>query len=120
MAEHEIDNAGVDRISGMIDRVKQSGLTIEADMFETVYWGWLRLTSAYVCAHPYVAKPEPPSMTPISALHVTDVTFKHWAPQIPGSPQLNDKSVLDEAEADEAWHRAEDRRMRRAAGEEIP
>lgn len=114
----EIGAAGVEIVSGMVERIKAAGLVTEAAMFETTYWGWLRLTSAYVHGHPYVARPEP-GMTPISALHVTDYTLNHWGPQIPGTPKLDDAAVLDEAAADEAWHRDEDRRMRRAYGEEI-
>lgn len=85
-------------------------------MFSTVYWGWYRLAQAYVSAHPYVANPEP-GMTPISALTIVDFTYNHWSSLIPGSPKLDDEKVLREAAQDEAWHREEDRRMRRAAGE---
>ena len=114
----EISQTGIDAVTSMIERVKAAGLSEEASAFETTYWGWLRLTSAYVHGHPYVAKPED-GMTPISALHVVDYTLNHWGPQIPGTPKLDDEAVLNEAAADEAWHREEDRRMRRAAGEEI-
>ncbi|MEZ2410491.1 hypothetical protein AB6806_27220 [Bosea sp. RCC_152_1] len=119
MASTEIDEAGVKAVTAMIERIRAKGFSLEARMFETVYWGWLRVTSAYVHGHPYVAKPEAPTMTPISALSVTDYTLNHWGPQIPGTPILDDAAVLNEAAADEAWHREEDRRMRREAGEDI-
>jgi hypothetical protein len=118
-AKHEIDDAGVNHVKALIDQVYAAGLGEAADTFSDCYWGWLRLTSAYVNAHPYVAKPEGPTMTPISALTVTDHTLNHWAPLIPGSPQLNDEGVMRDAEADEEWHRQEDRRMRIDAGEDI-
>lgn len=114
----DIDEAGANQVAGLIEQVRKAGLEDAAKMFETIYWGWLRTVSAYVVGHPYVAKPEE-GMTPISALGVVDFTLAHWALQIPGSPQLDDKGVLDDAAVDEAWHREEDRRMRRAAGEEI-
>ncbi|BCH33167.1 hypothetical protein MesoLjLc_50970 [Mesorhizobium sp. L-8-10] len=113
----DIDYKAAETVESMIDQVRAAGLEEAAAMFSTVYWGWLRLTSAYVNAHPYVANPEKPSMTPISALSVTDFTFRHWAPQIPGTPPLDDEAVLAAAARDEAWHREEDRRMRREAGE---
>lgn len=119
MSKTAINATGVETVTCMVERLKAAGLTAEAEMFETVYWGWLRVTSAYVHAHPYVAKPESPTMTPISALSVTDYTLNHWGPQIPGTPKLDDAAVLEEAAADEAWHREEDRRMRREVGEEI-
>ena len=119
MSAETIDEAGLLRVTAMIEATKASGLTAEAEMFRTVYWGWLRITQAYVCAHPYVEKPEPGGMTPISALTVVDSTFKHWGELIPGTPGLDDERVRREADDDEAWHRAEDRRMRRDAGEEI-
>jgi len=118
-AKHEIDDTGVNRVNALVDQVLAAGLTEAAEMFSNAYWGWLRLTSAYVNAHPYVANPEPPLMTPISALSVTDYTLNHWASVIPGSPQLDDEAVIREAEADEEWHRQEDRRMRIDAGEDI-
>jgi len=114
----EIDEGGADRVHALIKQVRAAGLEEAAKVFETTYWGWLRFVGAYVCGHPYVSKPEP-GMTPLSALHVADYTLNHWAPQIPGSPQLDDKAVLQDAADDEAWHREEDRRMRRAAGEDI-
>lgn len=114
----EIDEAGAESVNKQIEAVRAAGLEDEAHQFETLYWGWLRLTEAYVNGHPYVSKPEK-GMTPLSALHVTDFTFRHWAPQIPGTPMLNDEAVLKEAADDEAWHREEDRRMRREYGEEI-
>jgi hypothetical protein len=115
----DIDESGTKKVGELIERVRSAGLNEAADVFSNSYWGWLRLTSAYVNAHPYVASPEPPNMTPISALSVTDFTLRHWAPQIPGSPQLDDKAVLEAAASDEEWHRQEDRRMRIDAGEDI-
>lgn len=115
----DLSAEGIDVVGKLVEQVRAAGMTEAASMFETAYWAWLRLTSAYVNAHPYVANPEKPTMTPISALSVTDYTFRHWAPQIPGSPVLDDEKVLREAAADEAWHRAEDYRMRREAGEDI-
>lgn len=113
----EIDEAGVAKVTALVEAVRSAGLTEAAEMFSTVYWAWLRVIGAYVNAHPYVAQPEEPNMTPISALSVTDYTINHWSPQIPGTPKLDDKAVLEAAAADEAWHREEDRRMRRDAGE---
>lgn len=115
----DINYEAAKAVDGLIDRVRAAGLGDAAEAFSNVYWGWLRLTSAYVNAHPYVANPEPPTMTPISALSVTDYTFRHWAAIIPGSPQLDDEAVLREADRDEEWHRQEDRRMRIDAGEDI-
>lgn len=112
-----LNREGVEEVGEMIDRVRQAGLTREADVFSKSYWAWLRLTEAYVNAHPYVRNPESPSMTPISALSVVDFTFSHWAELVPGSPRIDDEAVLEAARRDEAWHREEDRRMRRAAGE---
>ena len=102
----------------MIARVREAGLEQEAEVFSKSYWAWLRMTEAYVNAHPYVAKPEK-GMTPISALTIVDFTFNHWAELVPGSPKLNDEKVLDDAARDEAWHHAEDLRMRREAGDDI-
>jgi hypothetical protein len=118
-AKPEIDEAGMLAVEAHIAQVRAAGLMDAADIFSNAYWGWLRLTSAYVNAHPYVRNPEAPMMTPISALSVTDFTLNHWAPLIPGSPQLNDEAVLLEARRDEEWHRQEDRRMRIEAGEDI-
>lgn len=118
-AKHNIDDAGVNRVNALVDKVRAAGLSEAADVFSNVYWGWLRLTSAYVNAHPYVRNPEAPTMTPISALSVTDFTLNHWASLIPGSPQLDDEAVIRAAEADEEWHRQEDWRMRRESGEDI-
>lgn len=119
MSGTDIDYEATKAVDALIDEVKAAGFVVAADTFETVYWAWLRLTSAYVAAHPYVAAPEPPNMTPISALSVTDFTFRHWAPLIPGTPALDDAAVLRESEADEEWHRQEDWRMRREAGEDL-
>lgn len=114
-----IDEAGTKTVGALIDQVRAAGLTEAADAFSNAYWGWLRITSAYVNAHPYVRNPEKPYMTPISALTVVDYTMNHWAPLIPGSPMLDDDRVMKNADDDDRWHREEDRRMRRAAGEDI-
>lgn len=115
-----LDAAKLDEVNAMIERVRAAGLPDEADVFSNSYWGWIRMNEAYKYAHPYVANPEPGTgMTPISALTVVDYTHRHWSELIPGSPKLDDKAVLREAEADEAWHRQEDLRMRRAAGDDI-
>lgn len=106
------------KVEAHIAMVRSAGLTEAADIFSNVYWGWIRLTEAYTYAHPYVGSPEP-GMTPLSALSVTDFTFNHWSALIPGTAKLDDKAVLAEAAADEAWHHEEDRRMRRAYGEPI-
>lgn len=120
MSATGVDYEAAENVNAMVKRVRDAGLAAEASMFETVYWGWLRTISAYVCAHPYVRNPEAPSMTPISALSVTDSTIRHWSPLIPGTPPINDAAVLAEAAADEAWHRREDLRMRREASEPRP
>ena len=114
----DIDYEAAKAIDAQVEAVRKAGLGEAADMFSTVYWAWLRTMSAYVAGHPYVGAPED-GMTPLSALHVTDTTIAHWAPKIPGTPMIDDQAVLDDAAADAAWHREEDRRMRRAAGEEI-
>ena len=114
----DIDYDAAKGVTAMIEEVRAAGLTEAAETFANAYWGWLRVVSAYVVAHPFVGWPEP-GMTPTSALSVVDFTVQHWAPLIPGSPQIDDQAVLAAADADEDWHRAEDRRMRRAAGEEI-
>lgn len=119
MTDH-LDGQGIKRVQAHIEAVRAAGLTDAAEVFENTYWGWIRVTQAYVFAHPYVANPEPPSMTPISALTVVDYSLRHWSGLIPGSPTLDDEAVLHEAAVDEAWHREEDRRMRREAGEDIP
>ena len=118
-AKPKIDEAGMWAVDALIVQVRSAGLAEAAEVFSNVYWGWLRLTEAYVNAHPYVRNPEAPTITPISALSVTDFTLNHWAKLIPGSPQLNDEAVLSEAARDEEWHRQEDRRMRIDAGEDI-
>ena len=115
----ELDEADVLRVTAMIDAIQDAGLTTEAEMFSDVYWGWLRIAQAYVCAHPYVEKPELGGMTPISALGVVDSGFGFWSAKIPGTPRLNDARIRREAVADDLWHRAEDRRMRIEAGEEL-
>ncbi len=114
----DLDEVGLERVTGMVDAVRAAGLTTEAEMFDTLAWAWWRLTSAYVNAHPYVERPEPGGMTPTSALHVVDVVMRHWGQLVPGTPKLDDERVRREAAADEAWHHEEDRRMRRDAGEE--
>ena len=113
-----IDRDEAKRVDAIVQQVRDAGLTEAADLFSTTYWGWLRLTSAYVLGHPYVSQPDP-GMTPLSALHVVDYTFKRWAPQIPGTPMLDDDRVREAADDDEAWHRAEARRMRIAAGDDF-
>lgn len=114
----DIDETGLETVKTLIGKVRAAGLEDAAKMFETVYWGWLRTTEAYVLGHPYVARPEVGGLpSPISALHVVDFTLRHWGPQIPGTPELDDAGVLDDDAADAAWHREEDRRMRREAGE---
>ncbi|HEY8947994.1 MAG TPA: hypothetical protein VIM56_03820 [Rhizomicrobium sp.] len=113
-----INDEAAKEVIARIDAVAAAGLADEAKLFETIYSAWLRLTDAYVNAHPYVGKPER-SMTPISALSVTDFTLRHWAEKIPGTPKLDDEAVLREAAEDEAWHREEDRRMRRDAGDDV-
>ena len=115
-----LDQAGVERVTEMIDAVRATGLVNEAEMFSTVCGAWWRIASAYVNAHPYVERPEPGGMTPFSALTIVDFTFRHWCGLVPGTPKLDDERVRREADDDEAWHREEDRRMRRAAGEDIP
>lgn len=111
-----LDAAKLDEVNAMIERVRAAGLSEEADVFGNSYWGWIRMSEAYKYAHPYVANPEP-GMTPASALTVVNYTQKHWSELIPGSPNLDDEAVLREAAIDEAWHREEDRRLRRDAGE---
>lgn len=117
MRKHEIDESGTEKVAALIEQVKAAGLSDAATMFETVYWGWLRFTQAYVFGLPYVEKPEAGGMTPYSALHVTSETLGYWAPKIPGTPQIDNEAVRWDAECDEEWHRQEDRRMRREAGE---
>lgn len=119
MSASDLDEVGLARVTAMINTIRAAGLTSEAEMFSIVYWGWLNIARAYVCAHPYVANPESPSMTPISALGVVDSSFEFWGEQIPGTPKLDDDRVRRETDADEAWHHEEERRMRRDAGEEI-
>lgn len=114
----DIDYEATKRVTGLIEQVKDAGLTDAAEVFSNAYWAWLRVTSAYVAAHPYVRNPEP-GMTPISALTVVDHTIEHWSALVPASPRIDDQAVLNEAAIDEAWHREEDRRMRREAGEDI-
>lgn len=112
----DIDYTAAEGVEAHIQQIRAAGLNEAADIFSNVYWAWLRTTSAYVAAHPYVRNPDPGTgMTPISALTVVDFTIKHWSPSIPGTPRIDDEAVLREAAADEAWHRAEDLRMRREA-----
>lgn len=115
----DIDYESTKTVGAMVDQVRAAGLLEAANTFETVYWAWLRTVSAYVLAHPYVEKPEAPTMTPISALSVVDSTLKHWSPLVPGTPMVNDEAVRVAADDDEAWHREEDRRMRRDAGDDV-
>ncbi len=114
-----IDEAGIKKVEVLVDSVRATGLTEAAEMFSTVYWAWLRLTESYTFAIPYVEKPEPGGMTPYSALTVPNFTLNHWGPQIPGTPSIDNDAVRKDAAVDEEWHRQEDRRMRRAAGEPI-
>ncbi len=116
--EPDIDEKGVALVEAQIAAVRAAGLADAAKMFETIYWGWLRFAHAYVLGLPYVEKPEG-TMTPYSALHVATFTFKHWAPQIPGTPKIDNDAVRKAAADDEEWHRQEDRAMRRAAGEPV-
>lgn len=116
--EPHIDEAGVDRVEAQIAAVRAAGLTEAAETFSTVYWGWLRFTEAYALGIPYVEKPEG-SMKPYQGLHIANFTLAHWGPQIPGTPKPDNQAVRDEAAADEAWHREEDRRMRREYGEPV-
>lgn len=112
----EINGEDIDRVNAMIERVRDAGLEEEATVFANSYWGWIRISESYRCAHPYVSKPDI-GMTPISALTVVDYTFSHWASLIPGSAKLDDAAVRNEADLDEFWHKEEDKRMRREAGE---
>ena len=116
--EPEIDEEGVKRVEAHIAAVKAAGLTEAAEAFSTLYWAWLRFTHAYVLGIPYVEKPEG-KMTPYQGLHVANYTLNHWGPQIPGTPKIDNEAVLHAAAIDEAWHREEDRRMRRESGEPI-
>jgi hypothetical protein len=113
-----LDLAPVAWVEALIETVKEAGLTDAANLFSNVYWAWLRTVSAYRAALPYVERPEEPSMTPFSALHVTTFTIEHWGSLIPGTPTIDNEAVRDEAAADEEWHRQEDRRLRRESGEE--
>lgn len=118
MSNREIQAQAVASVEEMIARVKEAGLEAEAEVFQNTYAAWIRLTSSYKNAHPYVIHPEG-GRPPHAALTVVDYTLNHWSKRIPGSPQLDDEAVLKAAARDEAWHRAEDRRMRIAAGEDI-
>lgn len=118
MSRIGIDLAGTEQVEAHIRAVRDAGLSDAAELFSTIYWGWLRVTEAYTYGHPYVSKPEP-GMTPLSALHVADYSLNHWAAMIPGTPKLDDEAVLRDAGADEAWHRDEDRRIRRECGEPL-
>lgn len=111
----EIDSTGVAKVAALIESVKEAGLIEAAEMFSTVYWAWLRITSAYVHGHPYVGHPEF-KHHPKGALHVVDYTFNHWGPLIPGTPRIDDKAVLDDAAADEAWHRKSGLSLRTTVG----
>lgn len=112
----EIDEVGAAKVETMIESVRSAGLTEAADLFSTVYFAWLHAIHSYVLGHPYVEQPDE-GMTPIMGLHVVDYTLRHWGPKIPGTPALDDDAVRRAADADEEWHRQEDRRMRRDAGE---
>jgi len=114
----DIDEEGTKVVEGHIERVRATGLTEAADMFATLYWAWLRFTESYVLGIPYVEKPED-KMTPYQGLHVANGTLNHWGPQIPGTPKIDNEAVRWDAAVDEEWHRQEDRRMRREAGEDI-
>lgn len=116
--EPEIDDKGLKVVEGHIAAVRAAGLTEAAEMFSNVYWGWLRLTHAYVLGIPYVEKPEG-KMTPYQGLHVVNFTFKHWGPLIPGTPKMDNDAVRQAAKDDDEWHRQEDRAMRREAGEPV-
>lgn len=109
-----IDEEGMKRVAALIGAVKGAGLDEAAELFETVYWAWLRTTEAYTSAHPYV---DDKDHHPRATLSIVDYTLRHWSPQIPGTPTIDDDAVRHEADIDAAWHFAEDRRMRRAAGE---
>ena len=84
MSASELDEVGLTRVTAMVDAIRSAGLTTEAEMFSTVYWGWLNIARAYVCAHPYVEKPEPGGMTPLSALGVVDSMFQVLGRPDPG------------------------------------
>jgi hypothetical protein len=116
--EPEIDDEGLKVVEAHIAAVRAAGLTEAADLFETIYWGWLRFTEAYVNGIPYVEKPEG-NMKPYQGLHVTNFTFKHWGPLIPGTPKMDNEAVRQAAADDDEWHRQEDRAMRREAGESV-
>lgn len=109
-------DTAIDEVSTLIDSVKAAGLTEAGEMFERVYWAWLRSISAYRHAAPYVEKPDEEQHSPYAALHVFEYTVRFWGAQIPGTPGIDNKAVRAEGEADDAWHREEDRRMRRTAG----
>ncbi len=107
-------------IEAMVERVRQAGLPAEADMLSTVYWAWFRTVSAYRHALPYVNDPGAQGIAHAEGmLNVVTYTINYWGPQIPETPAIDNDAVRREDAADEAWHRAEDRRMRRDAGEDI-
>lgn len=114
--EGSIGKEALAHVGALIEQVRAAGLTEAAEMFETSYWAWLKVIQAYRCAAPYVEKPDP-GHPPYSALSVVEYTIRHWGRLIPGTPSLDNEEVRKEAAIDEAWHREEDRRMRREAGE---
>lgn len=116
--EPDIDEAGTKIVESHIAAVRSAGLHHAADMFSTIYWGWLRFTQAYVLGIPYVEKPEG-NMRAYQGLHVANATLNHWGPKIPGTPKIDNEAVRYAAAVDEEWHRQEDRRMRRDAGEPV-
>lgn len=114
----DLNDSEVAKVTALIEQVRGAGLTEAASMFETVYWAWLRTTSAYRYAHA-VVDDRSECASGKGAMHVTTYTIGHWGPLIPGTPAVDDEAVREEYAADAAWHREEDRRMRRDAGEEI-
>lgn len=110
--------AEMKRVEEMIERVRNAGLAEEAEVFSNAYWGFVRTIGAYRHALPYVNDPAPTGCgNAEGVLHVTTYTVNFWQPKIPGCEPIDNEAVRREDRADEEWHRREDYRMRRDAGE---
>ena len=92
-----IDEAGVAQVTALIDRAKAAGLADVAAMLETVYWGWLRTTSAYRHGLPLVVAP-PPGYSPVVGFRIVTTTIHRYAGLIPGTPRLDEATVGRAAE----------------------
>lgn len=112
--------AQCNHVDALIKAVREAGMTEAAEVFSNAYWGYIRVSDAYRNGIAYVDAPGDCGCDRASGvMHVTTFTLDQWSPLIPGAHAIDNEAVRREDADDEAWHRAEDRRMRIAAGEDI-